>query len=144
MTVAMEAKVATELGGSVTSESGSSEAHSRLVKECVEELALRGYPAWPNQTGKAWRDGRLIPFGKKGSGDVIGCLPRVLNVDGSPLLVGIHLEVECKTGEAVQNKKQKAHMRVVRGCGGIYLVIRSRVELRDWLDLNGYAGRPAS
>ena len=125
-------------------EAGSSAAHSRLVAECVEELALRGYPAWPNQTGMAWRDDRPVRFGKKGSGDIIGCLPRLLNVEGSPLLVGVHLEVECKTGEAVQTKKQKAHMRAVLGCGGIYLVIRSRDELRGWLDRNGYVGRPAA
>jgi hypothetical protein len=124
----------------VTEEPGSSEAHSRLVKECVEELALRGYPAWPNQTGMAWRDRRPVRFGKKGSGDVLTVLPR--RIAGE--LVGVHGEIECKTGGAVQSKKQKAHMRVVLGCGAVYLVIRSRDELKGWLDRNGYVGRPAA
>jgi hypothetical protein len=105
---------------------GSSEAHSQLVKDCCEELALLGFAAWPNRTGAAWIDGRFIAFGKKGSGDILAIFPFLL----AGKRYGIHAEVECKTGDAVQNKRQKSHMRMVRNSGGIYLVIRSRQELR--------------
>ncbi len=45
-------------------------------------------------------------------------------------LYGIHGEIECKTGGATQTKGQKAHMKLVRNSGGIYLIVRSRAEVR--------------
>src|SRR4051812_47618213 len=102
---------------------GSNEAHSLLVKACLVELGLLGYAAWPNRTGATEIAGRYIPFGKRGSGDIFA----VLSPDGR------HCEVECKTGNAVQSKKQKIHMWVVRNSGGVYLVVRSREEMKAGL-----------
>src|SRR4051812_17010750 len=99
-------------------------AHSRLVRECCEELALMGYVAWPNRTGATKIDGRFIRFGKYGSGDIIAILPTMINGK----LYGLHGEIECKTGAAVQKKHQKTHMRIVRNNGGVYLVVRERQE----------------
>ncbi len=47
---------------------GSSEEHTRLVGEVLEELAFMGYPAWANRTGATKIEDRFIRFGKKGSG----------------------------------------------------------------------------
>jgi hypothetical protein len=120
-------------------EPGSSAAHTALVKECLEELALVGFAAWPNRTGATEIDGRFIAFGKKGSGDILAIFPFVL----AGKRYGIHAEVECKTGEAVQNKRQKAHMRLVHNSGGIYLVIRARDEMKRELARLGFS-RPDS
>ena len=116
---------------------GSSAAHTQLVKDCLEELALMGFAAWPNRTGATEIDGRFIRFGKKGSGDIIGIYPFVL----AGKRYGIHLEVECKTGAATQTKFQKAHMRLVRNSGGIYIVARSRDEVRAQLEQLGFAAK---
>ena len=96
-----------------------------------------GFAAWPNRTGAAQIDGRFIPFGKKGSGDIIAILPRIN--DGT--VYGIHGEIECKTGAATQSKFQKAHMRMVRSSGGVYLVVRAREELRAQLAEAGFSPR---
>lgn len=96
-----------------------------------------GFAAWPNRTGATEIDGRFVAFGKKGSGDIIVVLPR----DIGGMLYGIHGEIECKTGGGTQTKHQKAHMRLVRNSGGVYLVIRAREELRPVLAGLGFTPR---
>jgi hypothetical protein len=122
-------------------EQGSSAAHTQLVKSCCEDLAILGFAAWPNRTGAAKIDGRFISFGKKGSGDIIAIFPFVL----AGKKYGIHMELEIKTGGGTQSKGQKAHMRAVQNSGGIYLVIRSREDLKTELSRLGFApSRPAA
>ena len=101
--------------------------HSALIREACEWLACHGYFAWPNRTGSAVIDGRRIPFGKKGSADILCVLPG-----------GIHGEFEGKTGNAVQKKPQKAHQRQVEKRGGVYFVFHSVAELKDEIAKRGY------
>src|SRR4051794_29191614 len=111
--------------GSVV-EPGSEEAHARLVRECLEELALMGFAAWENQRRAVQVNGRWVSLSKSGRGDIHVILPRKL--EGS--LYGVHGEIEAKTGQSTQSTKQRAHMRVVRSSGGVYMVARDRQELR--------------
>ena len=49
--------------------------------------------------------------------------------------------VECKTGGADQAKKQRAHMRVVRNSGGVYIVTRNRLQMRADIEAIGFQPR---
>ena len=108
------------VAGAGVSESvaGSSAAHTRLVREACEWLAINRYFAWPNQTGATKIGGRFIRYGKPGSGDIIAVLPG-----------GKHSEFEAKTGMGTQRKSQKAHQKMVEAQGGLYLVFRSVDDL---------------
>lgn len=116
---------------------GSEEAHAQLVRECLEELALMGFAAWENQRRAVQLNGRWVSLSKSGRGDIHVILPRLL--DGS--IYGIHGEVECKTGQSTQAPKQRAHMRVVRSSGGVYMIARDRQELRPALERLGFVPR---
>lgn len=109
---------------------GSIEAHDRLVRECLEELAVMGFAAWENQRRAVKVNGRWVSQSKAGRGDIQVILPLVI---GSRR-VGIHGEVECKTGQSSQSTKQRGHMRMVRSNGGVYLVVRSREELTSAIE----------
>lgn len=115
-------------------EPGSNEAHSQLVRECLEELALMGFAAWENQRRAVQVNGRWISLSKSGRGDIHVILARSMN----GVIYGIHGEVECKTGQSTQATKQRAHMRVVRNSGGVYVVSHSRQELRSQLSNLGF------
>ena len=106
-------------------EPGSNEAHQQLVKDCLEELALLGFAAWENQRRAVQVRGRWVSLSKSGRGDIQVILPRRFG----ELTVGIHGEIECKTGQSTQAPKQRAHMRMVRSSGGIYIVVRDRAEI---------------
>lgn len=118
-------------------ERGSEEAHALLVKECLEELALMGFAAWENQRRAVQVNGRWVSLSKSGRGDIHVILPHVVGAS----VYGIHAEVECKTGQSTQATKQRAHMRLVRNSGGVYLVIRSRKDLRPALAILGFQPR---
>ncbi|MDY3551428.1 hypothetical protein R5W24_000504 [Gemmata sp. JC717] len=120
-------------------EHGSVEAHERLVKACLEELALMGFAAWENPRRAVQVNGRWVSLTKSGRGDIQVILPRVFGVT----LVGLHGEIECKTGQSGQSSKQRGHMRMVRNSGGVYLVIRGREELRTELAKLGFSPRVA-
>ena len=115
-------------------EKGSDEAHAQLVRECLEELALMGFAAWENQRRAVQVNGRWVSLSKSGRGDIHVILPRKLE----SAIYGIHGEVEAKTGQSTQSTKQRAHMRMVRNSGGVYLVVRSRDEMREALTHSGY------
>jgi len=118
-------------------EHGSEEAHALLVKECLEELALMGFAAWENHRRAVQVNGRWVSLSKSGRGDIHVILPRLVNGQ----ILGIHGEVECKTGQSTQAPKQRAHMRLVRNSGGVYLVVRSRSDLRPTLASLGFQPR---
>jgi hypothetical protein len=105
----------------------NNDAHTALVREALQELALRGYTAWPNQTGAMKTDsGGFLKFGKVGSADIFCILP--IQVGDKKL--GIHAEFEAKTGTGRQSKNQKLHQEfVVERNGGIYILFRSVPEL---------------
>jgi hypothetical protein len=62
----------------------------------------------------------LIRYGVKGSADISGIL-----------LNGKRLEVEVKTGRAVQQENQVAFMRMIQAMGGCYVVARSVADAID-------------
>ena len=118
-------------------ERGSEEAHAILVKECLEELALMGFAAWENHRRAVQVNGRWVSLSKSGRGDIHVILPRSVNGQ----ILGVHGEVECKTGQSTQAPKQRAHMRLVRNSGGVYLIVRSRSDLRPTLAGLGFQPR---
>ena len=71
---------------------------------------------WKNATGTARsHDGRrVIKFGLEGSSDIFG-----ITSDGR------FLAIECKTGKAVQNKRQIAFEKMVTFFGGRYILART-------------------
>ncbi len=99
------------------------EAHTILVREALQELALQGYTAWPVNTGATKTDsGGFIKFGKTGAADISCILP----IQFMGKIFGVHCEFEAKTGSAVQRKNQKLHQKfVVERNGGIYIVFRA-------------------
>ena len=121
-------------------EKGSDEAHAQLVRECLEELALMGFAAWENQRRAVQVNGRWVSLSKSGRGDIHVILPRKLE----EAIYGIHGEVECKTGQSTQSTKQRAHMRMVRNSGGVYVVTRDRQDMRSELARLGFQARLAS
>lgn len=118
-------------------EQGSLEAHEKLVKECLEELALMGFAAWENPRRAVKVNGRWVSLSKSGRGDIHVILPRL--IDGR--ILGIHGEVEAKTGQSGQSTKQRSHMRMVRNSGGVYVVTRSRQAMRADLERLGFSSR---
>lgn len=75
---------------------------------------------WKQATGAARsfdNPERVVSFGLPGAGDLSGII-----------LGGVRLEIECKTGEAVQNKDQKNFEAMILKFGGIYLVVRTKEE----------------
>ncbi len=121
----------------MSGERGSDEAHSRLVKQCLEALALMGYAAWENPRRAVKVEGRWVSVNKAGRGDIQTILPRL----AAGTLVGVHGEIEAKTGQSGQSTKQRAHMRMVRGSGGVYLVTRSAEGLTADLVALGFTPR---
>ena len=70
----------------------------------------------------------MIKINKKGMADVYGLLPTVHGL--------IHLELEFKSGKAVQSKEQKAQQKLITNMGGFYLVIRN--EQQAVIDIFNY------
>jgi hypothetical protein len=109
------------------------EAHNALVRAALQELALKGYTAWENETG-VWFEyyikngklekGRAHAYGKVGSGDIFIVLPPH----------GRHIEAEAKTGAGRQSENQKLHQKyAVERNGGAYILFRSAPELMQKL-----------
>lgn len=97
-------------------------AHEKLVKQCLLELTTAGYLAWKVNTGVIKTDTRYQVYGLKGGSDIMGISP-----DGQ------FIGCECKTGKAVQNKAQKAFQKAVEKRDGIYIIIRSLEEIKEFL-----------
>lgn len=94
-----------------------SEAHEELIREILLRYGADPFwRIWKNPTGAAYRNGRAIHYGLKGSADIIGITSQ-----------GIFVALEVKTGQARQTKEQKAFEAMVLKMNGIYRVIR-RIE----------------
>jgi hypothetical protein len=78
---------------------------------------------WRNETGLAFRDGKAIRYGKKGSSDIIG-----LTCDGRLLCI------EVKTGKASQQENQISFQKVIEKFGGRYLIARCVDNVTQFLD----------
>lgn len=81
-----------------------------IIGVCASKLAR----VWLNPTGGAYRNGRLIRYGLKGSADITGIMPW-----------GQRVEIEVKTGKATQKENQENFESMIKKHGGIYLVGRS-------------------
>jgi hypothetical protein len=111
-----------------------------VLRSCLDYLRLRGVFAWrSNTTGvydptrKAFRSFR----GLRGVSDILGVLPRTLDVGGRRATVGVFLAVECKAGRGKLTSDQAAFLDAVRKAGGIALCVRSVGELMEALDREG-------
>jgi hypothetical protein len=101
----------------------------RIKAACLRYLERRGFFVWNNPTGTARiAPERWVHFGKKGSADILGCLPG-----------GRFLAVEVKAPRGRLSPEQSAFMEKVRGLGGVAVVARSFRELDDALRREGYA-----
>lgn len=67
-------------------------------------------------------NGRFQVYGLKGSPDILACSPE-----------GQFAGFECKTGKAVQNKDQLNFEKAVIKRDGIYIVIRSLEQMKEFL-----------
>ena len=91
------------------------ENHDRLVKLILVALTETNLcRVWEQPTGAAYRDNQLIRYGVVGSADISGILKN-----------GKRLEIEVKTGKAVQSDRQINFMRMINNMGGHYYVARS-------------------
>ena len=97
-------------------------AHEKLVKQCLLELTTKGWFCWKNNSGAMKSGNRFQVYGLKGSADIIGMTSN-----------GTFVAVEIKTGKAVQNKHQLAFEKAVKKRFGIYQIIRTYEELKEWL-----------
>lgn len=74
---------------------------------------------WRNNAGAAKsKGGRLVRFGIPGQGDLSGLLRLHCGL-------GVRLEVEVKSADGVQSKKQRAFQRMIQRFGGCYVLARS-------------------
>ena len=101
----------------------------RVKAAILRYLERRGFFAWNNPSGTV----RITPegwlhFGKKGSVDILGCLP------GGKLLA---VEVKSITGRL--SPEQSVFLEKVRGLGGVAVVVKSMRELDEALRREGYA-----
>lgn len=89
--------------------------HDILVCEIIKAMSATDLcRCWEQPTGAAYREGVLIRYGIKGSADISGIMRD-----------GRRLEVEVKTGSAVQQANQKAWGAMISNMRGIYFVARS-------------------
>lgn len=91
-----------------------SEEHKKLLKKILLALSATGVcRVWRQETGAAYRGQKLIRYGRVGSADISGIMQN-----------GKRLEVEVKTGKAVQNDAQKDFGKMINAMGGLYVVAK--------------------
>jgi hypothetical protein len=110
---------------------------SAVLRSCLDYLRLRGFLAFRvNTTGvydparKAFRSFR----GLRGVSDILGVLPRTLDVGGRRVTVGLFLACECKAGKGRLTAEQEAFLDAVRKAGGVAIVARSVRDLVEELE----------
>jgi hypothetical protein len=92
-------------------------------------LERRGFFAWNNPSGAVRiAPERWVHFGKKGSADILGCLPD-----------GRFLAVETKAPHGRLSPEQSAFLEKIQGMGGIAVVARGWKELDTALRREGYS-----
>lgn len=98
--------------------------HNQLVNQILLKIGNRpDCRTWRNETGLAYRDGKAIRYGKKGSSDIIG-----LTSDGKLLCI------EVKTGRATQQENQVFFQKVIEKFNGRYFLARSVDSVVNYLD----------
>jgi hypothetical protein len=102
----------------------------RIKAACLRYLERRGFFSWNNPSGAVRiAPDRWLHFGRKGSADIIGCLPD-----------GRFLAVEVKAPGGRLSPEQREFLEDIRGLGGFALVVRDWRELDAALRGGGYAG----
>jgi hypothetical protein len=92
----------------------------RIKAACLRYLKRRGITAWNNPSGAVQlRPGHWFHFGKKGSADILGCLPD-----------GRFLAVEVKAPAGRLSPEQKRFLLGIGNLGGLALTVR------DWRELD--------
>lgn len=93
---------------------GSTKEHEALVKNLLVALAgTKQAFVWPRRAGSGWTPrGNFVKFSMDGEADITGIV--------SP--EGWRLEVEAKTGRAVQSDDQVKFGNMIVRHGGIYLI----------------------
>lgn len=101
----------------------------RIKAVCLRYLSKRGITAWNNPSGAVEvRRGRWLHFGKKGSADILGCLPG-----------GRFLAVEVKAPDGRLSGAQKKFLAEIGALGGLAVTVRDWRELDAALRGAGYA-----
>lgn len=88
-----------------------------VVRACLQYLQMLGCFVWRNNSGgyTPYSDsGRVVRYGKVGSGDIIGLTP-----------TGRHIEIEAKFGNNKQSEYQLEHQRKIESHNGIYILAYS-------------------
>ena len=99
----------------------------RIKAGCLRYLEKRGIMVWNNPTGAVKIADRWLHFGKKGSADILGCLP------GGRLLC-----VECKAPAGRLSPEQKQFLSDVQKLGALSLVVHGWQELDQAMRAAGY------
>jgi hypothetical protein len=85
----------------------------RIKAAVLRYLGRRGFFAWNNPSGAVRiAPDRWLHFGKKGSADILGCLPG-----------GRFLAVEVKAPDGRMTPEQSAFLEAIRGLGGVAVVL---------------------
>jgi hypothetical protein len=100
----------------------------RIKAACLRYLEKRQILAWNNPSGAVrMAPDRLVRFGKKGSADLLGCLPG-----------GRFLAVEVKAPNGRLSPEQREFLKQVHDWGGVAVVVKSWRELDNALRAGGY------
>jgi hypothetical protein len=105
-----------------------------VVRVCLDWLALHKIMAWRcNNTGifdpkrKVFRSFQ----GLKGVSDILGIIPRTVDLDGAKVTFGSFLAVEVKKPGESLREDQAAFLEGIRQRGGIGLCVHSLRELEE-------------
>ncbi|GHT78535.1 hypothetical protein FACS1894130_05290 [Spirochaetia bacterium] len=100
----------------------------RIKADCLRYLERRGIFCWNNPTGAVRvAPDRWLHFGKKGSADLLGCLPG-----------GRFLAVEVKAPGGRLSPEQRQFLDDVKTLGGLCLVVKGWKEIDSALREAGY------
>jgi hypothetical protein len=100
----------------------------RIKAACLRYLEKRGIKAWNNPSGAVEvRPRQWLHFGKRGSADILGCLPG-----------GRFLAIEVKTEHGHLSPEQKEFLQDIKDLGGIAQVVRDWRAIDQALHEAGY------
>jgi hypothetical protein len=103
-----------------------------LVRACLDWLALHRVMAWRmNNTGVFDPTKRIFRsfHGLKGVSDILGILPRHIDIGAEQVTIGSFLAIETKRPGEKLREDQAAFLEAIRERGGIGLCVHSLDEL---------------
>ena len=98
-----------------------------IKASCLRYLEKQNIFAWNSPTGAVKIGDRWVSFGKRGSADILGCLPG-----------GRFLAVEIKSANGKLSPEQTAFLKKIRDLGGFAVVVKSWRQLDLALRNEGY------